>query len=166
MSLLQKYLWPHTILFWMHGRFWSVACPSADGYPHFKTERAPKEIDAFCCPAERRMCGIFLQMLVSVRLGLNITRTVQIRKADDVVNFSALLVLRHHRRAVVATTCLPATCKMSHFFDRNDLLESQWLPSNDDFFLPIRVLSRIYRGWFKEQIAKLTNPNKLSLIFW
>jgi len=35
-----------------------------------------------------------------------------------------------------------------------DLLKSQWLQSNDDFFLPVRALSKIYRGRFKEQIYK------------
>ncbi len=30
----------------MHGRFCSVACDANASYPHFKTEREPKEIDA------------------------------------------------------------------------------------------------------------------------
>jgi hypothetical protein len=40
-----------------------------------------------------------------------------------------------------------------------DFLKSQWLPSGEDFFLPVRALSKIFRGRFKEQIA-LKHPRK------
>ncbi len=47
-----------------------------------------------------------------------------------------------------------------------DRLKSQWLLSNDEFFLPVRALSKIFRGRFREMIAQKDCGNTIDSSVW